>query len=287
MTTITPPATARAYPAPAKLNLMLKVVGRRADGYHLLETVFCLIDLCDTIYLQTRTDGQIVLHNPQPNLPPEQDLCVRAARALKAITGTPHGTDIWLVKKIPSGGGLGGGSSDAATVLLALNHLWQCHLSRQQLMEIALTLGADVPFFIFGQNAFAGGIGEKLTALDIAPQHYVVLRPAVHISTAQIFQHPHLTRNSPNCIISSLGKNIPLQNDLQAVVIAEYPEVAAALADLQQYGDALMTGSGSCVFLATETRQAAEGIAQAVGKRYQTFCTSGLSRHPLYDLCND
>ncbi|MDO5686657.1 MAG: 4-(cytidine 5'-diphospho)-2-C-methyl-D-erythritol kinase [Neisseria sp.] len=284
MTACRPPATARAYPAPAKLNLMLKIIGRRTDGYHLLETVFTLIDLCDTVYLQTRDDGQIVLHNPQADVSPEQDLTVRAARALQNASGSLKGTDIWLDKVIPVGGGLGGGSSDAATVLLVLNHLWQCRLSRRRLMDIALTLGADVPFFVFGQNAFAQGVGERLSALNLPPQHYVVVHPPVHVSTAHIFQHPRLTRNSQSCIIHGLENNIPHQNDLQAVVTAEYQEVAAALDLLRQYGEAQMTGSGACVFLATKTRHEAENIAQAVSGKYPSFCTSSLSRHPLYDL---
>ena len=273
-----------AYLAPAKLNLMLNVVGRREDGYHLLESIFCLIDLCDTVYLRERDDGKIILHNPLPNVPPEQDLTVRAALLLQNATNTIKGVDIVLEKKIPMGGGLGGGSSDAATVLLVLNKLWQCGLSRLQLQEIALKLGADVPFFIFGQNAFVEGIGEKLTAINLPKRHYVVIYPSVHISTAKIFNHEDLTRNSQHVKISSLESDIVLHNDLQKVVVAEYSEVAAALDLLQQYGNAVMTGSGSCVFLPVDSREEAEQIRDKTKLFYPTFCVSGLEQHPLYLL---
>ena len=273
-----------AYLAPAKLNLMLNVVGRRDDGYHLLESVFCLIDLCDTIYLSVRDDKQIILQNPQADVLPEQDLTVRAAKLLQDKTCSNYGVDIGLDKKIPMGGGLGGGSSDAATVLLVLNRLWQCGLSRLQLQEIALELGADVPFFIFGQNAFVEGIGEKLTAINVPKRHYVVVYPSVHVSTAKIFNHEGLTRDSKHVRISSLESDILLHNDLQEVVVAQYSDVAIALDLLQRYGEAIMTGSGSCVFLPTDSREDAMRVRDEVSHFYPAFCVSGLEQHPLYQL---
>lgn len=273
-----------AYLAPAKLNLMLNVVGRREDGYHLLESVFCLIDLCDTVYLRVRDDKQIILHNPQTDVLPEQDLTVRAAKLLQDKTLSCMGVDIGLDKKIPMGGGLGGGSSDAATVLLVLNQLWQCGLSRPQLQEMALELGADVPFFIFGKNAFVEGIGEKLTAINVPQRYYVVIYPSVNVSTAKIFNHEGLTRNSKHVRISSLEDNIVLHNDLQSVVVAQYSEVRAALELLRKYGDAVMTGSGSCVFLPADSLEDVQRIKDEVKHFYPTFCVSGLKEHPLYRL---
>ena len=179
----------QAFPAPAKLNLDLRITGRRADGYHNLESIFCLIDWQDTVYLTPRSDGRIVLQNPTDGLPQEKDLAYRAAEALLPYRKTEQGVDIRLDKQIPSGGGLGGGSSDAATVLLVLNRWWQCGLTRQQLINIGVGLGADVPFFLFGKNAFAKGIGEKLTEINVPQQWYIVVKPPVHVSTAAIFSH--------------------------------------------------------------------------------------------------
>ena len=184
------------FSAPAKLNLFLHVVGRRQDGYHLLQTVFRFIDFSDNLSFRLRTDDIIKLHNPTAGIPEEKDLCVRAAKLLKQATRTKQGIDIFLQKRIPMGGGLGGGSWDAATTLLALNHLWKANLSRQQLLELGLKLGADVPVFIFGENAFAEGIGEKLTCIKLPPAWYVVLVPPVQVSTAEIFTSKELTRNT-------------------------------------------------------------------------------------------
>ncbi|MBO7381337.1 MAG: 4-(cytidine 5'-diphospho)-2-C-methyl-D-erythritol kinase, partial [Neisseriaceae bacterium] len=212
------------YPAPAKLNLMLKVAGKRDDGYHLLETVFCLIDLCDTIHLAVRDDGRIVLHNPQADIAPENDLTVRAARLLQQFSGClKKGVDIKIDKKIPMGGGLGGGSSNAATVLVALNHLWACGLTEQQLIDLGVKLGADVPFFIFGKNAFAEAIGEKLTALPIDLPHFVIIHPAVSVSTKEIFSHLVLTSLNNPIRIDRLTESIPLINDLQNIAVTRYP----------------------------------------------------------------
>lgn len=282
------PTANNAYLSPAKLNLMLKVVGKRADGYHLLETVFCLIDLCDTLYLQARDDGKIVLHNPQVSIPPENDLTVRAALALQRFSGSTKGVDIYIDKKIPMGGGLGGGSSNAATVLMVLNHLWACGLNRQTLIEIGTQLGADVPFFIFGQTAFATGIGEKLTPLPLDLPYFVIIHPNIAVSTQEIFSHFALTSSNNPIKIDCLTESIPLINDLQNIAVMRYPEIAHALAVLQQYGDkALMTGSGSCVFLQVENGEKAQRIAaeiQTAHPEYSVWAAKGLPQHPLANL---
>lgn len=269
------------FPAPAKLNLTLSIVGQRADGYHLLETVFRFIDLADTVSLAVRTDGLIVLDNPLPDVPPEADLTVRAAKALQAATGCALGVSIRLTKRIPMGGGLGGGSSDAATVLLALNRLWQVNLSRAALQAIGLTLGADVPVFVFGQPAFAQGIGEDLTVCEVPDAWYVVLYPNVAVPTAKVFSHPDLTRNSPSVIMRSL-KTTLRKNDMQRVVCQMFPEVAGCISALGHYGNAMMTGSGSCVFLECSTQAEAETVYQAVSNQYGGFVVNGLQTHPLF-----
>lgn len=274
---------ARAFPAPAKLNLDLRITGRRADGYHELESIFCLIDLQDTVHLAVRADGQIVLHTPLDGVPSETDLTVRAARALQEHCGTKQGADIWLEKRIPMGGGLGGGSSDAATVLLALNRLWQCRLKTEELIGIGVKLGADVPFFLFGRNAFARGIGERLQEIDVPEQWYVVVRPEAHIETAKIFAHDGLTRNSKPSIMPTFQSLQPFRNDMQAVVLQDYPAVAQAFGCLSQYGEPLMTGSGSCVFLSFKEQEKAQAVCKEVSKAYQVFCVKGLSKHPLLD----
>ncbi|KPN72367.1 4-(cytidine 5'-diphospho)-2-C-methyl-D-erythritol kinase [Neisseria sp. 83E34] len=278
------PENVQAFPAPAKLNLDLKITGRRSNGYHELESIFCLVALYDTLYLSVRKDGVIMLHTPIPGVNPEHDLTVRAAKLLQEYTGSKFGVDIWLEKKIPMGGGLGGGSSDAATVLLALNRLWACDLNRQQLMDLGVRLGADVPFFIFGRNAFARGIGEQLTEMDIPGQWYVIIKPDVHVSTEKIFSHKNLTRDSKTSIITSFQALQPFRNDMQAVVFEEYPQVFAAFQDLKAYGNPLMTGSGACVFVSTSSKEKAEIIYSKVSKRYQAFCVQGLPQHPLFDI---
>lgn len=273
-----------AYAAPAKLNLMLHIVGRRADGFHLLETVFRFVDLQDTVYVKVRTDGQIVLHTLIEGVAPEQDLSVKAARLLQQASGSHLGADLWVEKKIPMGGGLGGGSSDAATVLLALNQLWAVHFSRDRLIELGVGLGADVPVFIYGQNAFATGVGEVLTPISLEKQWYVILRPNVHVATAKIFTHEGLTRNSIPSIMRTLTTSQQRHNDMQAVVVAEYPQVAEALQVLTKYGQPLMTGSGSCVFLELDSEDEAKQVYQALAERYEVYCVQGLPEHPLLSL---
>lgn len=272
----------QAWPAPAKLNLFLHVVGRRADGYHLLQTVFRFLDYGDTLYVAGRTDGAVRLRTPLPGVPVERDLTWRAARALQSHTGCRLGADIWLDKRLPLGGGLGGGSSDAASVLIALNRIWGLGLSRQALQDLGLQLGADVPVFIFGRSAFAEGVGERLQPVNLTPASYVVLTPPVTVATAEVFASPALTRDTPAVKIMPLPPGCG-HNDLEPVVVANHPVVGEYLDWLRRYGDARMTGSGACVFAAYPDRAAAEEV---FGKRpagWTGFVADGLDRHPLFD----
>ena len=280
--------TAYAYPAPAKLNLFLHVTGRRPDGYHSLQTVFRFIDYGDTLYFTPRADGQIVLTQALPGVPLEQDLCYRAARLLQASAGTRQGVEITLEKRLPLGGGLGGGSSDAATTLIALNRLWGTGLSRAALMALGLRRGADVPVFIFGDNAWAEGVGEALTPITLEPAWYVVLVPPVSVPTALVFSAPELTRNTlPVTIPAFSAGQTPAQNpnefrnDLEPVVTARYPSVARHLEWLKQHGEARMTGSGACVFCAFATEQRAREVLAMRPEWAEGFVARGLDRHPL------
>ncbi len=284
----------RNLPAPAKLNLFLHVTGRRADGYHLLETVFELVDLCDRVHLVRRVDAAIVRRNPLPGVPAEADLAVRAARLLAAETGCRLGVEITIDKRIPIGGGLGGGSSDAATVLLGLNRLWALGLDRRRLMALGLRLGADVPAFVFGRRAFATGVGERLRALPAEPAWFVIVAPPVAVPTASVFASPELTRDSKPLRISGLSRWRSVyrgKNDLEPVVRAAWPRVTEALAALRLAADsagadgrlARMTGSGACVFCPVPDEPAAAAIRkrlarQAVGAAYSV---RSLRRHPL------
>lgn len=273
-----------AYPAPAKLNLFLYVVGRRADGYHLLQSVFRLIDRADTVHLELRNDGRVVREGDLPGVPEDLDLTVRAARLLQAHAPTGAGVSIRLDKILPLGGGLGGGSSDAATVLLALNHLWQVNLSRATLQTLALELGADVPVFVFGQTAFAEGVGEILQPVEVPPAWYVVLTPPVQVPTAAIFAAPELTRDTPALKIAPFSAGAG-RNDLQPVVVRRYPEVARHLEWLGRFGDARMTGSGACVFASFETEDAARDVLRQLPETMRGFVAQGLDRHPLSGFC--
>ncbi|MEY4730237.1 MAG: hypothetical protein RL020_1395 [Pseudomonadota bacterium] len=284
------------YPAPAKLNLFLHVVGRRPDGYHLLQTVFRFISHGDSLRFRPRNDGVIARVNELADVPAESDLCVRAARLLQQKSGCKLGADIELDKKLPMGGGLGGGSSDAATVLIILNKLWGVGLSRAELQELAVPLGADVPVFIFGRNAFAEGVGEQLQAIELPPAWYVVLQPPVLVSTPLVFSAPELTRHTKTIKISDfsacaqdLAAADGFHNDLQAVVCAKYPEVADYLAWLDAQakefnGSARMTGSGACVFAEFATRDAAEKVFARLPQGMQGFVAQGLEKHPLLGL---
>jgi len=271
------------YPAPAKLNLMLRVVGRRADGYHLLQTVFRFIDYGDTLRFRVREDGLIARVNAVEGVAAGDDLCVRAARALQAAANIRLGADIELDKRIPLGGGLGGGSSDAATSLLVLNRLWKTGLNRAQLQDLALKLGADVPVFVFGENAVGEGIGETLQSIKLPPAWYVVLAPAVAVPTTRVFAHPDLKRDSKKLIIQSFSDVTPV-NDLEPLVCREYPEVARHLAWLKEYGAALMTGSGACVFAAFDSETAARSVLEKLPHDMCGCVAHGLERHPLHGL---
>ena len=270
-----------AWPAPAKLNLFLHVVGRRADGYHLLQTVFRFIDRCDTLHFAPRADGDIVLATPIPGVPPETDLTVRAARLLQQATGCRQGATIRLDKRLPMGGGLGGGSSDAATVLLALNHLWGTGLDRPGLERLGLALGADVPVFVHGRNTFAEGVGEAFTDVDLSPASYLVLQPAVHVPTAAIFGAPELKRDTAAMRPADWRPGVG-RNDLEAVAAAKFPAVADTLAWLRRHApDAMMTGSGACVFAAFPSRAAADAVLAGLPGGIAGWVADGLAEHPL------
>ena len=269
------------FPAPAKLNLFLHVVGRRPDGYHLLQTVFRFIDFGDELSIAVRGDGEIRRTTPLEGVPAELDLTVRAARALQGETGCRQGADIGVVKRLPMGGGLGGGSSDAATTLIALNRLWGTGLPREHLQKLALGLGADVPVFVFGRNAFAEGVGERLQALSLPAAWYLVLVPELAVSTAEIFSAAELTRNTNAITIAafSVGQG---HNDLEAVVCRRYPQVARHLEWLHRYGDARMTGSGACVFCAFDSEERARRVLSELPADMRGFVARGLDRHPLW-----
>ncbi len=280
-------------PAPAKLNLFLHVIGRRPDGYHLLQTLFRFIDLHDMLHFSLREDGMVRRTNAVEGVAEEQDLCVRAARLLQSDTGCGLGVDVTVEKRIPMGGGLGGGSSDAATTLIALNRLWSLGLSRAHLMQLGLRLGADVPVFVFGENAFAEGVGDELQAYPLAEAWYVVLFPPVHVPTAQIFAHPELTRDTVSITMRALleqqfpadrqFQELQLRNDLQSVVCKLYPEVARYIAWLAKFGKAMMTGSGACVFAEFASRSQAETVMKQLPHGMHGVVAQGLARHPLHD----
>lgn len=287
----------RHCPAPAKLNLFLHVTGRRDDGYHLLETAFQLINLCDSLHFTCRDDRQIRRITPNGDIAENDDLTVRAARLLQDAAYRKKGMlvpgiDIALEKRIPEGGGLGGGSSDAATTLIALNHLWRCRFDRRELMTLGVQLGADIPFFLFGENAFAQGIGEKLMPLSIPSGWFVVIKPPVSVPTATIFRANELTRNTEPIRISDFpglcekadhfGKN-----DLQPVAEKLYPEIGRALDELGQFGNARMTGSGACVFARFASKTQAQEAAGRLAGTWEVLLAEGLTHHPLKYLLDN
>lgn len=284
--------------APAKLNLFLHVTGRRADGYHLLQTVFQLIDYGDVLHFETRDDGIIHRTTNIAGIPEASDLIVRAAQLLQSSISAKSadnlpGANIAIEKRLPMGGGLGGGSSDAATTLMVLNHLWQAGLTREQLMQIGLRLGADVPFFIFGQNAFAEGVGEILTPVATGHKWFVVVEPGLQIPTPAIFGSAELTRNSKSVRISDFSE-APFgfgKNDLQDVAAKLFPPVAEVIEWLNSglnrhgvKGTVRMTGSGACVFCAIEQEQQADAILDAVPPQWKAWKAKAMEHHPLADL---
>ncbi|HHH36871.1 MAG TPA: 4-(cytidine 5'-diphospho)-2-C-methyl-D-erythritol kinase [Gammaproteobacteria bacterium] len=271
------------WPAPAKLNLFLHIVGRRGDGYHLLQTVFQLLDLCDHLLFRVRRDGVVRRCAPLPGVPEEADLTVRAARLLQAETGCRLGVEIHLDKRLPMGGGLGGGSSDAATVLVALNRLWGLGLSRDRLLSLAARLGADVPVFILGRPAWAEGVGERLQPLTLPCPWYVVIDPGCRVSTAELFQAPELTRD---CQVITIDGFLCGQggNVFEAVVRRRHPAVAAALDWLGRHGRARLTGTGGCVFAAFDDEAQARAVCADVPAPWRAHVARGLDRSPLLDM---
>ncbi len=269
------------FPAPAKLNLFLHVTGRREDGYHTLQTVFRFVDFGDQVGFRLRRDDGIHRIAPVAGVAEDQDLTLRAARLLQSASGCRLGVDIAIDKRLPVGGGLGGGSSDAATALIVLNKLWGIGWSRTRLQQIGLQLGADVPVFVFGRSAFAEGVGERLRAIELGPAWYVVLVPQVTVSTAEIFAARELTRNTKAIKIAafSIGQG---HNDLQSVACERFPEIARHLNWLGKFSAAMMTGSGACVFGAFDSESAARSVLEQLPTDMKGFAARGLDRHPLY-----
>jgi len=274
-------AWAEEWPAPAKLNLMLRITGQRNDGYHLLQTVFQFIELCDWITFHPVDDGRVSLLKPIPGVAEADDLTVRAARLLKAETGCGQGVCIEVKKNLPMGGGLGGGSSDAATTLVVLNALWGLHLSIEKLMELGLALGADVPVFVYGYAAWAEGVGEKLERINLPEQWFVVIKPNCHIDTKEIFLSKNLTRDSKSIRISDFiaGQH---QNDCLGVVRESYQSVKEALVDLSEYSEARLTGTGACVFAQFDSEKTAASAFQSLQKKWQAYLVRGVNESPLF-----
>jgi 4-diphosphocytidyl-2-C-methyl-D-erythritol kinase len=270
------------WPAPAKLNLFLHVTGRRADGYHELQTLFQLVDLADTIAIRLREDGVIERPEGLAGVAPESDLAVRAARSLKAASGTGLGATLRVRKRIPQGGGLGGGSSDAATTLLALNELWNCRLTRPELTSLGLPLGADVPVFIGGLSAGGEGIGERLTPVELPDRWYLIIHPGPVVSTREVFHDPELTRNSPLITIRAFFDSGG-RNDCEPAVRRLCPEVGEALDWLGRFAPARLTGTGSCVFTAFESAIEAERLAARVPDRWKSVVARGLNASPVLE----
>lgn len=274
------------WPAPAKLNLFLHVTGRRDDGYHELQTVFQFLDYVDELVFMPRDDGDIRRVSELAGVPAEADLVVRAARLLQATTACRQGVDITVNKQLPMGGGLGGGSSNAATTLVALNQLWQTGLSEDELARLGLQIGADVPVFVHGQAAWAEGVGEQLQPVELPESWFVVLVPPVNVSTAEVFSDPDLTRDCPPMTIrhflSGEGGNV-----CEPVVRRVYPAVAEALDWLARYGDAHMTGTGACVFAAFDSEARAREVLAEMPADWQGFVARGLNCSPLVSRLND
>ncbi|HUO44478.1 MAG TPA: 4-(cytidine 5'-diphospho)-2-C-methyl-D-erythritol kinase [Burkholderiales bacterium] len=277
---MTPGAT---FPAPAKLNLLLRVTGRRADGYHLLQTVFRFIDYSDALRFTLRADGAITRAAPVAGIAEDDDLTLRAARLLQRVGGAVHGAEIALDKKLPLGAGLGGGSSDAATTLLVLNRLWGLHLPRARLQQLALELGADVPVFVFGQNALGEGVGERLRPLALPLAWYIVLLPPVEVSTARIFQAADLKRDSNPIKIPPFSFTAG-GNDLEPVVCRLYPEIGRHLQWLGRHAPAAVTGSGACVFAEFADEDAARAVLNQLPPDMRGVVARGLDRHPLWEI---
>jgi len=269
------------WPAPAKLNLFLHVTGRREDGYHQLQTVFQILDYGDELWFESREDGDIRPQYQMPGVDPQTDLIVRAARLLQRHGHCPQGADIYLDKRLPMGGGLGGGSSDAATTLVALNRIWQTGLTVDELAALGLELGADVPVFIHGRSAWAEGVGELLVPIELDEHWFLVIAPQITVSTAEIFSAPELIRDTPAITIRDFLGDHSVGNDLQAVVEERYPPVKQALDWLNGYAQARMTGSGACVFARFGSREQAQQVLEQLPREWQGFVARGVNRSPL------
>ena len=272
--------TSNTWPAPAKLNLFLHITGRRQDGYHLLQTAFQFIDLVDEIDFQMTDDGTISRLSSMPGVAEDDDLVIRAARLLQQRTGSNSGAEIQVHKRIPEGGGLGGGSSDAATTLVALNELWQTGLDRLQLAELGLSLGADVPIFVHGHAAWAEGVGEQLTTIEPTEGYYLIIHPGCSISTAAIFNAPDLTRNTPAITIRDFLDRGGI-NDCEAVVRKQYAQVNEAIEWLHQFAPTRLTGTGACVFAGFEDEATAQDTREQLPANWQGFVVRGMNRSPL------
>lgn len=270
-----------SLPAPAKLNLMLHILGRRPDGYHELQTLFQFLDYGDLLHFQLRSDGQILLHSTMPGVDPEDNLILRAAHLLRQQCHDVPGVDIRIDKVLPMGGGLGGGSSNAATTLLGLNHLWQCGLSLEQLAALGLQLGADVPVFVQGRAAFAEGVGEQLTFVELPEPWFLVAKPEANISTGKIFSHPGLTRNTPPSKLRTVLRQDG-HNDCQPIVELLYPEVAQALKSLGTHTAAKLTGTGSCIFGVFPSKEKAGRVATQLSGSLECFTAKGSNLSSLH-----
>ncbi len=272
-----------SWPAPAKLNLFLHINGRRADGYHELQTLFVILDVGDELRIRVDESNAITLEPEVPGVPLEQNLIYRAAQLLKAHSERPLGAHIQLTKRLPMGGGLGGGSSDAATTLVALNHLWRLGLSEDELALMGRSLGADVPVFVRGRSAFAEGVGERLQPVEIPTKWYLVVHPQVHVSTAQIFQDPELPRDTPKQEWAEL-RDGSWKNDCEALVKKQYPEVAKALGWLLEYAPSRMTGTGACLFAEFEEEESARKVLANMPNWLQGFVGRGVTLSPLQTI---
>jgi len=271
------------WPAPAKLNLMLRITGRKPDGYHLLQTVFQMLDICDWLTFHRVDDGSVSLKNPIPGVPEQDDLTVRAANLLKTYTGCELGVCIEIEKNLPMGGGLGGGSSDAATTLVILNHLWGLGLSKQELMDLGLRLGADVPVFVFGCSAWGEGVGEHLCEISLPEQWVVIIKPDCHVNTGEIFSSKELTRDSKVIKIADFLAGDD-QNDCTDVVCKQYESVKSAMNALALYGKARLTGTGACVFSQFANKADAECAYNALKGDWLVFLAKGVNRSLLYGM---
>jgi 4-diphosphocytidyl-2-C-methyl-D-erythritol kinase len=272
--------------SPAKLNLFLHITGRRADGYHNLQTLFQLLDYGDTLRFTARNDGEVTLSPAIPGVAFEDNLIIKAVHLLQQQTEVSLGVDIQLEKRLPMGGGIGGGCSNAATTLVALNHLWQCGLSQPQLQQLGLQLGADVPVFVFAQTAWAEGVGEALQAIEMPENWFLVVQPDCHVSTQQIFSHKDLTRDSPAIKVAAFLEQGG-QNACQALVRSLYPQVDEALNWFAEHGyQAKLTGTGACVFTQFATAEAAQHVLHSLPKHLPGFVAQGVNQSPLYNLIN-